>query len=213
MCDISLRAGSDCGSRWTGAMSTWQRRLKVPNQGPFVRASCVSEKGTGMRLNKLLTVVLGLALALADLPARPAGAATATTTFLVTANVSVSCLIAATDLDFGDYISGQLDGQSQITVTCTNTATWNVGLNAGTCSGATVTTRCMKGPGTAILNYSLSSDTTRVVNWGNTVGTDTVSGTGTGGPQIITVYGRIPAGQTTTVPGGYTDTITATITF
>jgi spore coat protein U-like protein len=166
-----------------------------------------------MRLNKLLAVVLGLLFALADLPAGPAGAATATTTFLVTANVNVSCTIAATDLNFGDYISGQLDGQSQITVTCTNTAVWNVGLNAGTCTGATVTTRCMKGPGTSVLNYSLSSDAARAVNWGNTVGTDTVSGTGTGGPEIVTVYGRIPSGQSTAGPGGYTDTITATITF
>jgi spore coat protein U-like protein len=167
----------------------------------------------GMRLNKLLAVVLGLLLALTDLPAGPAGAATATTTFLVTANINVNCTIAATDLDFGDYTSVQLDGQSQITVTCTNTATWNVGLNAGTCTGATVTTRCMTGPGTSVLNYSLSSDTARTVNWGNTVGTDTVSGTGTGGPEIITVYGRIASGQTSAAGGGYTDTITATITF
>jgi spore coat protein U domain-containing protein, fimbrial subunit CupE1/2/3/6 len=167
----------------------------------------------GMRLNKLLAVFLGLPLALVDLPTGPAGAATATTTFLVTANIAVSCTITATDLDFGDYANAQLDGQSQITVTCTNTATWNVGLNAGTCTGATVTTRCMTGPGAAALNYSLSSDATRIVNWGNTVGTDTVSGTGTGGPEIITVYGRIPAGQTTAPAGGYTDTITAEITF
>ena len=51
----------------------------------------------------------------------------------------------------------------------------------------------MTGPAPFVLNYSLSSDPAHTINWGNTVGTDTVSGTGTGGLQIITVYGFVPA--------------------
>jgi spore coat protein U-like protein len=39
-----------------------------------------------------------------------------------------------------------------------------------------------------------------------------VSGTGTGGLQIITAYGVVFEGQPV-VPGGYVDTLTATITF
>ena len=139
-------------------------------------------------------------------------AATATTTFQVIANVQVTCLISATGLNFGDYTAPSLSAQSTITVGCTNTAQWNVGLNAGTAPGATVTTRQMTGPAPFFLNYSLSSDPAHTINWGNTVGTDTVSGTGTGGQQIITVYGFVPASQTVG-PGGYVDTITATITF
>ena len=139
-------------------------------------------------------------------------AATATTTFTVTANVAVACTITATNLVFGDYTSAQLDGQSEITLTCTNTAEWNVGLNAGTFTGATVTTRQMTGPGAFSLAYGLFSDPARTVNWGDTVGTDTVSGVGTGGVEVLNVYGRIPAAQNVGA-GGYLDTITATITF
>jgi spore coat protein U-like protein len=49
-------------------------------------------------------------------------------------------------------------------------------------------------------------------NWGNTVGTDTVAGTGNGSGQVYTVYGQISA-QTTPAPGTYNDTITVTITY
>ncbi len=139
-------------------------------------------------------------------------AATATTTFTVTADVAVACTISATNLVFGDYTSAELDGQSQITLTCTNTAEWNVGLNAGTFPGATVTTREMTGPGAFSLAYGLFTDPAHTNNWGDTVGTDTVSGVGTGGVEVLNVYGRIPAAQNVG-PGGYLDTITATITF
>jgi len=159
-------------------------------------------------------LILALPAAAMALIATPASASTQQTTFLVTANVNVSCSIAASDLVFGAYdpAGGDVDGQSQVSVNCTNSSTWNVGLNAGTFSGATVSTRKMTGPGVFSLNYGLYSDSARTTNWGNTVGTDTVSGTGTGGTQIVTVYGRIPGLQNVGA-GGYQDTITATVTF
>jgi spore coat protein U-like protein len=49
-------------------------------------------------------------------------------------------------------------------------------------------------------------------NWGQTVGTDTVSSTGTGAVQSFTVYGQVPA-QSTPAPGAYSDTITVTVTY
>jgi spore coat protein U-like protein len=137
---------------------------------------------------------------------------TVTTPFSVTANTVADCRISATNLVFGDYSQAQLDGQSQILLTCTTGAPWNIGLNDGTFPGATVTTRRMLGHGNSSLMYSLFRDAARTLNWGNTVGSDTVSGTGTGSLQTIPVYGRIPASQPAG-PGGYVDTITATITF
>jgi spore coat protein U-like protein len=137
---------------------------------------------------------------------------TTTTSFLVTANTQAACTISATNLIFGDYIQAQLDSQSQISLTCTNGSPWNVGLNEGTFPGATVTTRRMTGPGNSSLLYSLYRDAARALNWGNTVGTDTVSGIGTGSVQTITVYGRVPASQPAG-PGGYRDTIIGMITF
>jgi spore coat protein U-like protein len=139
--------------------------------------------------------------------------ATATTTFQVTADVLVTCTIGATPMIFGDYVGLQINAQSTLLVTCTNTAQWVIGLNQGTAPGATVTTRQMTGPPPFFLNYQLSTDGSHSVNWGNTVGTDTVAGTGTGTVQVVTVFGVVPPGQTTAGPGGYVDTITATITF
>jgi spore coat protein U-like protein len=70
----------------------------------------------------------------------------------------------------------------------------------------------MIGPGSSLLNYKLFNNSGYTSNWGNTVGTDTLAGTGTGAAQPLTVYGQIPAGQFVR-PGSYADTITATLTY
>lgn len=142
-------------------------------------------------------------------------AATTTTTFQVTATVLARCTITATDLAFGDYDptnASPTDATSTITVRCNKNKAYDVGLDAGTFSGATVTTRRMSGPDPDGLNYELYQDATRAINWGNTVGTNTVSGTGSGSTQTLTVYGRIPNDQSV-ADGAYSDTITATITY
>lgn len=158
----------------------------------------------------LPAVALGfLALGLAS---RPALAATATTTFAVTATVQATCLVSATPMAFGTYSGVQANSSSTVSVTCTNTSPYNVGLSTGLATGATVTTRKMTGPGSALLGYSLFSDSARTVNWGQTIGTDTVTGTGNGSAQALTVYGEVAAGQFL-APGAYTDTITATVTY
>jgi spore coat protein U-like protein len=153
----------------------------------------------------LCFLVLGLAT-------RPAVAATATTTFGVTATVQSTCLVSATALAFGTYTGALATSTSTVSVTCTNTTPYNVGLSAGLATGATVTTRQMTGPASALLNYAMFSNSTRTTNWGQTVGTDTVTGTGNGAAQALTVYGQVTAGQFV-APGAYTDTITATVTY
>lgn len=144
--------------------------------------------------------------------ATAAVAATASTTFAVSATIQATCTISATPLAFGTYTGVVANSTSSLSVTCTNTTPYNVGLNAGTAKGATVTTRQMTGPNSALLNYALFSDTARTLNWGNTVGTDTVAGTGNGSVQAVTVYGTIPAGQYL-APGNYSDTIVATVNY
>ena len=142
----------------------------------------------------------------------PAVASTATTTFNVTATVQATCLISANNLGFGTYSGSAIATTTTMSVTCTNGTTYNVGLNAGTAAGATVTARAMTGPGAATLSYALYQDSGHSTNWGNTVGTDTKSGTGNGSAQSMTVYGNLTANQYPT-PGSYSDTITATITY
>ena len=66
--------------------------------------------------------------------------------------------------------------------------------------------------GSSTINYSLYTTSARTTVWGNTVGTDTVAGTGNGASQAYTVYGRVPA-QSTPSPGTYSDTVVLTISY
>jgi spore coat protein U-like protein len=168
-------------------------------------------------MNKRFRIVLAVAGTIA---AGSAGAATATTTFLVTATVGANCLTSATGMAFGTYLpgNGNINQTSTVSVRCTSGTAFTVGLNAGTFGGATVTTRRMAN-GAAPLAYALYRDAARTLNWGNTAGTDTLAGAGLGlaiaNAVPFTVYGQIPdsgANQAATV-GAYTDTITVTVTY
>ncbi|HEX5279902.1 MAG TPA: spore coat U domain-containing protein [Micropepsaceae bacterium] len=165
------------------------------------------------RRNRLPRIIAATAatagLSLLNLPAL---AATATGQFNVTATVAATCIISGSNLAFGSYSGAAINAQTTVSVTCTNGTSYNVGLNAGTASGATVTTRAMTGPSSATLNYAMYQNNTHTTNWGNTVGTDTVSGSGNGSAQSLTVYGVLAASQYPT-PGSYSDTITATVTY
>ena len=76
---------------------------------------------------------------------------------------------------------------------------------------ATGTTRRLQGPG-GFVTYELYRNATRTQRWGATLNNDTVAGSGNGGNQALTVYGRVP-GQTTPSAGTYNDTITVTVTY
>ena len=141
-------------------------------------------------------------------------AATTTSTFTVQVAITASCTInSASTLNFGSQgvLTANVDQTSTMQVQCTNTTPYNIGLNAGTGTGATVAVRKMTS-GANTVNYSLYSDSGRTTVWGNTVGTDTVAATGNGAAQSYTVYGRVTA-QTTPAPATYTDTITVTVTY
>jgi len=145
---------------------------------------------------------------------KAASAATTTSTFAVQMTVTATCTVnSAATLNFGTQgvLSANVDQTSTIQVTCTNTTPYNIGLNAGTGTGATVATRKMTS-GANTVNYTLYSNSGRTTVWGNTVGTDTQAATGNGSAQSYTVYGRVPA-QTAPAPGSYADTITVTVTY
>jgi spore coat protein U-like protein len=137
---------------------------------------------------------------------------TAQTTFRVSARVQAVCDIAASDLAFGNYTAQSgtpLLGTTLLRATCTPNTAYQVGLNEGTSPGATVNQRKMVS-GANSLNYQLYSDASRSTIWGNTPGTDTVTGVGTGIAQNHTVYGTVPAAQV--VPAAeYSDTIVVRI--
>jgi spore coat protein U-like protein len=125
-----------------------------------------------------------------------------------------TCTISsAAALDFGNpgVLATNVDQISTIHVTCTNPTPYNIGLDAGTGSGATVATRKMTS-GRATVSYSLYSDRAHTTAWGTTVGSDAVAATGNGSGQSYTVYGRVPP-QGEPSPGTYTDTVTVTVTY
>ncbi|MHA6845414.1 spore coat U domain-containing protein [Ralstonia syzygii] len=141
-------------------------------------------------------------------------AATKTTTFAVSLTLQADCSISANALNFGTQgvLAANVDQATTLSVTCSNTAPYNVGFDAGTTTGSTIAARLLASSGTATVGFQLYSDSARTQVWGNTVGTDTVSGTGSGTAQVLTVYGRVPS-QNTPAAGAYSSTITATITF
>jgi spore coat protein U-like protein len=159
-------------------------------------------------------IMLGLAAGAAML-CNAANAATATTTFQVKLTIQSQCtIVSVSALDFGTngVINANIDQGNTLNVQCTNTTPYNIGLNAGA-NGGTIATRLMKGgPSNETIAYSLYSNPARTTVWGETIGTDTVTGTGNGASQPYPIYGRVPA-QTTPAPGNYTDTITVTVTY
>jgi spore coat protein U-like protein len=159
--------------------------------------------------------LLSILAACLGLTSGAAYGSTTTDPFTVQMTITASCVInSAGTLNFGSsqgVITSAVPGTSTIQVQCTNTTPYNIGLNAGTATGATVTTRKMTNAGNTI-SYALYSDAAMTTNWGNTVGTDTVAATGNGASQPYTVYGQVPA-QTTPAPATYTDTITVTVTY
>ena len=164
-----------------------------------------------MARNALAASISLIAVAVAVLSAAQARAATSTAAFAVSVTVQASCQITATALGFSTYVGALDEASSTLTLTCTDTTSYSVGLSAGSTPGAAVGTRQMVN-GTARLAYGLFSDAGRSINWGNTPGTDAVAGTGNGSAQVLTVYGRVAAGQLVK-PGTYSDTVIATVTY
>jgi len=155
------------------------------------------------------------ALAAAIVVGGQASATTVTTSFNAKITIVAACTMTTpADLDFGStgLITANIDQTTTMNVTCTNTTPYNIGLDKGT-NGASVSARLMKHTTlAATVPYSLYSNSGRTTNWGNTIGTDTLAGTGTGSAQTITVYGRV-APQSAPTPGSYTDAVTVTLTY
>jgi spore coat protein U-like protein len=159
-------------------------------------------------MRTFLKIAVGVAAVAGLATASTAG--TATANIGVTATVGGACTFTASTLTFGSYVTtANSDANATVTPNCLNGTAWTIALGAGAGTGATATTRKLTS-GANTLDYKLYSDSSHTLNWGNT--TDTVTGTGSGGTQPQTVYGRIASGLSPAA-GNYTDTVIATITF
>ncbi len=139
----------------------------------------------------------------------PAFATTVTANISVSATSLSSCTILATPLAFGNYAQTLTTASAALTVTCTATTPYTIGLNQGTTTGGTQSARLLYNTlaGTTIA-YSLYTDSGHTSPWT----TNTVSGTGNGLVQTVNVYGTIAAGLQA-APGAYSDLVTATLSY
>jgi spore coat protein U-like protein len=160
-------------------------------------------------------VLSAIAVAAAVLFPVCAAGAVASTTFQVQITITNACSIdSVNDLNFGSQgsIALGVDAITTFNVQCTLLVPYNIGLSAGVGAGGTVTTRKMTGPSSATIDYSLYQDLTHLLVWGDSIGTDTVAGIGTGLSLPYIVYGRVSP-QATPAAGTYSDTITITVTY
>jgi spore coat protein U-like protein len=138
------------------------------------------------------------------------------------ARAAVTCTASATAVAFGVYnpfFGSPLDTTGTVTVTCSTTfidlVSYTVSLSRG--GGSSYAGRRMNS-GSNLLSYQLYTDAARSQIWGDgSGGTSTNAYSGilifTPITNTHTVYGRIPAAQTTVIPGSYTDTITVTVSY
>ncbi len=143
-----------------------------------------------------------------------AHAATVTDQFQARIIIENDCVInSVSNLDFGTsgLLNAAVDATAEISLRCTENASYNIGLDGGSNGGDTTTRKMSNGSGDTV-DYQMFQDAARTVNWGDTIGTDTKSGTGTGIDETHTIYGRVPA-QATPPAGTYTDTVTVTVTY
>lgn len=163
-----------------------------------------------------------LKLAIAGMLTMAAGAAVAapspaTTTLSVTATVASNCIVTSVPLAFTDYDgSGTVDGQTNLSVRCSNGTPYTIKLGAGT--NGTIAQRLMAF-GANRLEYNLYTTGARTLVWGETVGTDTMGGTGQGmsatKATLHPVYGRISnsVANQDAPTGPYTDSVAVTVEY
>lgn len=130
-----------------------------------------------------------------------------------------ACTISSTGVSFGAYDVFQAspaDSTGTITYRCGN-SDHNIFITLSPGSSGTYTARTMPivGGGSDQLSYNLYFDATRATVWGDGTGGSTYY-TRANPPNntdvVLTVYGRITAGQDVSV-GNYADTVIATINF
>lgn len=133
--------------------------------------------------------------------------------FTVSATVPAKCTVANASLDFGAAMGlmSAVNSSTNLSVACSRLLPFRIQLSTGGHASATPTTRRMSRAANFV-TYALYRDAARTQPFGWTLGTDTVSGTGTGLAVSIPVFGQVPA-QTTPPPGIYTDRVVITVNY
>lgn len=209
MVNISLPAAFFGTSSTSGTLTVYGR---VPGNQTMVVPGSYNDSFAGP--NAQMTINQRSGFLSAPPPPGVCGAPVATNfPFNVQASVPSRCYVNASPLNFGNVglLTSGVSANTSLAVQCSRTAPYHVGLNAGQNSGGNINARQMV-LGVNSISYQLFRDVAHTQVWGDTVGTDTVAGTGTGLTQNLSVYGLVPA-QTTPPTGTYTDVIVVTVTY
>ena len=150
----------------------------------------------------------------------PVFADSATETMLVSAGIGKNCVIETTNISFGSYdpanvnASDPLDATGTITTTCTIGTAGEVLVDYGSNLASEVSTaRRMVGTDTSgFLGYEVYSNDGHNAIWSG-IGNAGVDITAAGVGELMTVYARIPGGQTDAANDSYTDTLTVTVSY
>jgi spore coat protein U-like protein len=224
---VGLNAGAGTGGTvatrkmTSGALTLnyqmFQNAAHTTNWGNTLNVD--AETGTTTAATKALTVYAELPAAQYPTPGTYTDTITATAlnggsikgTFTVTATVVATCTISATNLAFGQYTpSAAVYATSTVTITCTKTTPYQVGIGYGLVNQPQQ--RYMRNAGGTNLQYLLYQDSAHTVVWGVPFYGTGAAGTGSGVAQPLTVYGEIYAGQFGPA-GPYSDTLTVTVTY
>jgi spore coat protein U-like protein len=144
-----------------------------------------------------------------------ANALTSTGTFTVFAGIATNCTIAGGGYGLGSYATttADINATLNLSVTCTNLLPFNIDLDPGQHPTASNASRQLAaGTGRTLYNLYTTSAYTQV--WGSAMQGGVMSGAnyGTGAPQTLSMYMKIPA-QTLPPAGYYSDTVTVTAAF
>ena len=145
---------------------------------------------------------------------------------LSVADAYAACTVSTTPVSFGSYdvlSPTPLDSNGSVTVDCgIGAAPPNppvdvlITMGQSPNSGSFSPRKMKNAMGPDLLNYNLYSDSTRISIWGDGIGGTSVvtlrKVNKNAPPVVITVYGRIPAGQDVSA-GSYSDTLIVTITW
>jgi len=125
--------------------------------------------------------------------------------------------VTAAPLIFADYdASSTVDGSADLSVRCSNGTPYTIKLGDG--ANGVIAQRLLKS-GSNVLEYNLFTSTARTTIWGDTVGTNTVGGTGQGmslaKANTHTVYGTIAnsAANQDAPTGTYADSVAVTVEY
>ena len=160
----------------------------------------------------LKKVALAAALG-AALVSNAALAGQATTTIAVSATITGGCTVAATAMAFGSIVltSVNTDASSTLTVNCTSTVPYTIGINDGGNAGLGTHNRQMFGGVGNNLPYQVYKDAARTLVFDSLATDPNVdNGVGTGANQSFTVFGRVPV-QPTPAAVAYSDSLTVTV--